>query len=301
MDAFLDKIIRDFLGLYGVVGVIGLIVFLTLLQNSRKLFNWIEDITYEKRDVILKRLEILLVEIPAEKVTLILLAFALVPGTLLFSIFAIQGMIIFGIFLGLAFGFIGWKLPLPIINLMIDKRIEAYQDQMVDGLNLLANGIRAGLSLPQSLAMVVDELKAPISEEFNLVLQQNKIGVPLDECFESLNQRMPTEDNQMFVTSISVLRETGGNLAETFDTIVGVVRERVRLNQKIQTFVAQGKMQGGTIMSMPYLLFLYQYSQDPDTMNLMFTTPVGIAMLIIALGFNLTGGFIILKLIKIKV
>ena len=93
-------------------------------------------------------------------------------------------------------------------------------------------------SVPQSLAMVVDEMPAPVSQEFNVILQQNKIGVPLEECFENLAVRIPTEDNDMFVSSINILRETGGNLAETFDTIVNVIRERVRIKQKIDTLTA---------------------------------------------------------------
>lgn len=122
------------------------------------------------------------------------------------------------------------------------------QGQLVDGLNLISSGLRAGLSLPQSMGMVVEELPQPISQEFNLVLQQNRLGIPLDEALDNLNERLSLQDLQMFVSSVSILRETGGNLPETFDTISDVIRERVRLDQKIQTFVAQGKLQGGDSM-----------------------------------------------------
>ena len=120
------------------------------------------------------------------------------------------------------------------MDYLVNARIKKYRGQMVDALNLLSNGLRAGLSLPQSVGMVVDELPNPVAQEFNLILQQNKIGVPLEECFEDLIKRVPTEDNEMFVTSVNILRETGGNLAETFDTIAGVIRERVRLQQKLR-------------------------------------------------------------------
>ncbi|MCE3012327.1 MAG: type II secretion system F family protein, partial [Proteobacteria bacterium] len=179
--------------------------------------------------------------------------------------------------------------------------VKKYQDQMVDGLNLLANGIRAGLSMPQAIGMVVDELPPPISQEFNLILQQAKIGVPLEEALENLNKRVKTQDNEMFVTSVNILRETGGNLAEVFDTIVFVVRERVRLQQKIETFVAQGMFQGIVIFAMPYAQILINSVSDPEYARLMFTKPLGIIMFLLIVVFSGLGLWVIMKIVDIKV
>ena len=155
--------------------------------------------------------------------------------------------------------------------------------------------------MPQSLAMVVDEMPAPISEEFNVILQQNKIGVPLEECFENLSVRMPTEDNDMFVSSVNILRETGGNLAETFDTIVGVIRERIRIKQKIDTLTAAGLFQGYTIAAMPFAIGALFASSDPVGFKMMIGYPVGIAMIIAAIISDAIGLFIIMKIVKIKI
>jgi len=155
--------------------------------------------------------------------------------------------------------------------------------------------------LPQSLGMVVDEMPQPISQEFNMILQQNKIGVPLEECFDGLVKRIPTEDNEMFVASVNILRETGGNLAEVFDTIVTVIRERVRLKQKIDTYIAQGMFQGATIFAMPWAIGVIFAFNDPEMMKPMFTHPLGWVALFLILGFDLAGGFVILKIVKIKV
>ena len=78
----------------------------------------------------------------------------------------------------------------------------------------------------EALSMVADEMPDPISSEFNMILSQNRIGVPIEECFENLAERVKTQDNDMFVSSVNILRETGGNLAETFDTIIGVIRRK---------------------------------------------------------------------------
>ena len=90
-----------------------------------------------------------------------------------------------------------------------------------------------------------------------MILQQNKIGVPLEECLDNLAKRVPTQDNDMFVASVNILRETGGNLAEVFDTIVFVIRERVRLKQKIDTYVAQGMFKGRQFSVCHLLLVLF--------------------------------------------
>jgi tight adherence protein B len=165
----------------------------------------------------------------------------------------------------------------------------------------LANGIRAGLSMPQAIGMVVDELPPPVSQEFNLILQQAKIGVPLEEALENLNKRVKTQDNEMFVTSVNILRETGGNLAEVFDTIVFVIRERVRLQQKIETFIAQGMFQGLVIFAMPYAQIAINGSSDTEYLRLMFTTPVGIIMFILIVIFSGLGLWVITKIVNIKV
>ena len=183
---------------------------------------------------------------------------------------------------------------------MVQRRIKAYKLQMTDALQLLSNGLRAGQSLPQACAMVVDELPKPVSQEFGMILQQNRIGVPLEECFENLAKRIPTLDNQMFVSSINILRESGGNLSEVFDTICGVIRERIRLEQKVDTATAQGRMQGLVIFMMPFAVTILYGLQDPDSVLRMFTHPLGLVIIFIAMVLNVAGGYFILKIVKIK-
>ena len=171
---------------------------------------------------------------------------------------------------------------------------------MTDALQLLSNGLRAGQSLPQACAMIVDELPKPVSDEFGMILQQNRIGVPLEECFDNLVKRIPTLENKMFVSSINILRESGGNLSEVFDTICSTIRERVRLEQKIDTATAQGKMQGMVIFMKPFAVTLLYAVQDPKSVTQMFTTPIGLIIVFFAMVLNVAGGFFIMKIVKIK-
>lgn len=289
------------LGKNGIMGVIGTVIFLYCFKYSVNIFDWIEKQTFGTKEYILEKFELLFIDVKHQHVTYVLFGLSLGLGGLTFLLLGLIGHWVLGLILGIIVGYLGFKIPRPIVNFMVKKRIKAYSDQMVDGLTLLSNGIRAGLSVPQSLGMIVSEMPKPISQEFGLMLQQNRVGVSLEDCFDNLAKRIPTEDNDMFVSSVNILRETGGNLAETFDTIVDVIRERVRLQQKVDTFTAQGMFQGMTIFFMPFGIGAIYYSSDPDTMSLMFTTPIGWALFFVALFLDLLGGIIILKIVQIKV
>lgn len=291
----------DVLGQKGVLVAIGLLFFAVTYKYSQRLFAWVEDQTYGTRDYLMQKFEIMHIEVAPNRVTIGLLAISFGLGFFVFGIFALFGKFILGAFLGGVLAFIGWKAPRPIVDYLEKKRVKLYQSQMVDALNLLANGIRAGLSMPQAIGMVVDEMPPPVSQEFNLILQQAKIGVPLEEALENLNKRVKTQDNEMFVTSVNILRETGGNLAEVFDTIVFVIRERVRLQQKIETYVAQGMFQGLVIFAMPYAQIAINGSSDPEYLTLLFTTPIGIIMFLLIVVFSGLGLFVIMKIVDIKV
>ncbi len=289
------------LGKSGLIMLVGALIFFLSYRYSVNIFEWLEHKTYGTRSYISEKLEFLFIDIPQEKLTMILLGASVGVGLLFFLLLGMLGKWLVGAILGSILSFIGFKAPKIIVDFLVEKRIKAYSLQMVDALQLLSNGIRAGLSVPQAIGMIVDEMPAPISQEFNIILQQNRIGMPLEECFDNLAKRVPLEDNDMFVSSVNILRETGGNLAETFDTIVDVIRERVRLQQKVDIYTAQGMFQGMAIGSMPYLLGFVYFIQDPKSMTPLFTTPLGLIMLLVAVGFDLAGIYVILKIVKIKI
>ncbi len=296
----MDVIFLKVLGRNGVIILIGIIVFYFTSRNSESLFEWIEQKTFGMRDFILEKCEFLFYKIEPEKVTYALLGLTFGGALLLFSLFTFTGSITLGVIFGGLFLVFGWQIPKPIMNKLVERRKRKFQSQMVDGLNLMSSGLRAGLSLPQAFGMVVEELPDPIAQEFNLVLQQNRLGVSLDESLDNLNKRMGLIDVEMFTTSIGILRETGGNLTETFDTISEIIRERVRLEQKITSYVSAALFQGRALCLMPFFLLLAYGSTDPKSVKLMFTNPFGLAILAFVVGLVFLGGFFMNKIVKIK-
>ncbi|TDJ05736.1 MAG: hypothetical protein E2O68_06035 [Deltaproteobacteria bacterium] len=294
--------ILKILGQNGIALVIGLMVFVPVFRNAQKLFIWVEDQTIGVRNFILESLEKLFIEISPEKITYGLIGMAIFSFLLMVVLFGfIMGAWGISVVMGLLAAFLSFKIPKPVLNYMIEKRIKEYSGQMVDSLTLLSNGIRAGLSMPQALGMVAAEMPAPTSQEYNLILQQQRIGVTLEECLENLAARIPTEDNEMFVTGVNILKETGGNLSETFDTIVTVIRERIRIAQKIEQYTASGMFQGMTIAAMPFGIGGIYAATDPGSMERVFAHPLGIALMVAAVVLDGIGFFIILKIVKIKV
>ncbi|OFZ69513.1 MAG: hypothetical protein A3K03_05295 [Bdellovibrionales bacterium RIFOXYD1_FULL_44_7] len=127
------------------------------------------------------------------------------------------------------------------------------------------------------------------------------MGVSLEEAFNNLSKRIVADDVEMFVTSINILKETGGNLAETFDTIVTTIRERIKVEKKIAAMVAQGFYQGMLVMSIPPLLGFVFYQSDPEFMAPLFTTTIGWIIVMAIFLLEAAGFFVIMKIIKIDI
>jgi tight adherence protein B len=184
---------------------------------------------------------------------------------------------------------------------MFNRRVEMFNYQMIDGLGLMANGMKSGLSIVQALGMVKNEMPNPLGQEFDYVLKQQLLGVSVEDAFQNLAKRIPSEDVNMFVTSVVILKETGGNLAETFETIVLVIRERVKIEKKISAMMRQNLAQGTIVFMMPYAMIAMFYFSDPDFLTPMFQDPIGWVMIAAATILQWIGGFMIYKLVQIKV
>lgn len=195
----------------------------------------------------------------------------------------------------------GWSMPRKVINHMWKRRLDKLDVQMIDGLTLMSNALKSGLSLPQAMEMVRDELGNPISQEFGLVLDHQRLGATIEESLRSMEERLQTEDIRIIVTSIIILRESGGNLSETLDTIAYTIRERQKVLDRIKTLTAQGVYQGIIITCMPFVLGLILYFMDPELISRMWKTPIGWILIFVMLFLQIVGAILIRKIVMIKV
>ena len=148
---------------------------------------------------------------------------------------------------------------------------------------------------------VIEIMGNPISQEFRQVITQHQFGQSFEDALLDLGERIPRPDVQMFVTAINILKETGGNLAETFETIVTTIRERQKVEKKIQALTAQGLMQGLIVTMIPFILAAVFLVIDPNYIKPMFNTTLGLVLLFAMLGLQIIGGVLIKKIVTIKV
>lgn len=206
-----------------------------------------------------------------------------------------------GILVGLVWPLMMSRVPGVLARAYHKRRVGRFGYQLIDALTLMSNGLRSGLNISQVIDLVSQEMPNPISQEFKLILSETQLGTSIEEAFNGLAKRIPTEDVEMLATAINILRETGGNLAETFDTITHTIRERIKIKNKISALVTQGIVQGAIIMMLPFGLAIMLYMVDPAQVEPMFTTPLGLAMVGGMLFLQLLGGLAIWKIIDIKV
>jgi tight adherence protein B len=279
--------------------LMGLCIFVASFFFSERILNYLYEKSLGSRQYVLDKLELMFVETNPKKVTLTMLCLSFGIGFLVFI--AVFPNLIAGFLLGSLVTIAGWQLPKYLVDYLFEKRCTKLVDQMVDGLTIMSNGIRAGLGITQSMERVVDNMPSPIRQEFGLVLSQIKLGLSVEEALSNLGNRIPVADVQMFVTAINILKETGGNLAETFTTMVETLRERQKIHKKIEALTAQGVTQGVIITMVPFILLLVFAVVDPGFVKPLFTTTLGVIFLILMLGLQIIGGLMIRKIVKIKV
>ena len=282
-----------------LIPAVGICAFVITYLWSEKIIQFTYKKSIGQREEIIRLLDSMFVDINEKRITILLSLLSFGLGAIFFLLF--WPNVLVGALFAVIMTFVGWNLPLILIKSIYEKRQAKFVDQMVDGLTIMANGIKSGLSVTQSMERVVENLKNPISQEFELVLSQIRIGSSVEEALSELAVRIPKADVQMFVTAINILKETGGNLAETFSTIVMVIRERQKIEKKIQALTAQGITQGLIITMVPFALMGVLMIVDPNFIKPMFNTTLGLILLFAMLSLQIIGGLMIRKIVNIKV
>jgi tight adherence protein B len=214
------------------------------------------------------------------------------------------GYAIGGPLLLLVMGLGGFFLPSTAIKHYRKKRIEKFNGQLVDALQQMSNALKAGLTFAQAIEAIARESLPPIQQEFGLFVKEVKLGVSLDDALMNMARRVGSDDLELVATSTNIARSLGGNMSEMFETISATIRERFRLEGKIDAITSQGRMQGWIVASMPLVLGLVLNYMRPDLMQPMFEGEkwwFGY-LLIIGIGIMETIGILVIqKIVNIDV
>lgn len=195
------------------------------------------------------------------------------------ALFFLLGLMAINLIAAVLFAAAAFFAPRMWFNIAREQRTLAFTLQLVDGLDLMANSLKAGMTLPQAMELVVKEMAPPISQEFGRVLQEYRLGTDFDEALQNLATRLGSRDLDMLVNSIMITRRSGGNIGEIFSKIAVTIRERGRIEGKIRALASTGNMQALVMSAMPFGLMLVLYFMDPIHVQLLFGTTVGLIAL----------------------
>ena len=188
----------------------------------------------------------------------------------IFGDFEDYGGMFRGAFFGVIFALIALAAPRVALHIIKLRRLERFNMQLLDSLLSMSNALRAGFSILQAFETVVRERRNPISQEYGLFLQQIRLGVRFEDALNQMEQRVGSEDLTLMVVSIETARLTGGNLTEVFEKIAATIRERMRIQGRIRSLTAQGRLQGIIVGAMPFVLMVVLTMLDPVMMGNFF-------------------------------
>lgn len=203
--------------------------------------------------------------------------------------------------LAVIIGLVAFPMPGLVVQVLKKRRDKLFNRQLVDALVAMGNALRAGFSLPLAFELLAREMPNPMGQEMRLMTQQMRVGVTMEDALRELYRRMPSEDLDLLISSILISREVGGNLTEIFDNIADTVRERHRLEGKIASLTAQGKLQGIVVAMLPVAIGIFMYVFNPSLMQPMFQHWLGIVMMIFTGILIVIGTFFIYRVTKIDI
>lgn len=274
-------------------------VFISAFFGWEYVVNFVKRTAFASKDEIKRKLDLIYVEVEEDKLSMFLLMSSYGLGAAFFLLFLPN--IVAGLIMGGVVTVAGLKIPALIIDSLYQKRCQKVVDQMLDGMTIMANGTKAGNPPSVAMGRVIENIKGPLAQEFNLVKNKEHLGMSFEEALVEMSERVPMPDVQMFVMSVNILKETGGKIDQTFETINKVIRERQKLEKKISAMTAQGVMQGIIITLIQFILIAFFWFADRAYIEPMFSTSMGLLLLGIIFTLQVVGGIMIKKIVTIKV
>jgi tight adherence protein B len=196
---------------------------------------------------------------------------------------------------------LGFFLPTGLVRAVRRRRRGRFDAQLTGALQQLSNCLRAGLTLQQGIDQVGRESRPPLQQEFGLFGKEVKLGVAPEEALAAIAHRVGSEDMELVATSANIARQMGGNMAEMLETIAATIRERFRLEGRIDALTSQGKLQGAIVSALPPCIGLGFAWLRPDLVAPMFEGPFGYGVVAAVALLEAIGFLLIRRIVGIDV
>lgn len=189
-------------------------------------------------------------------------------------------------------------LPHLYVNLRISRELKAFSAEFPNAVDVIVRGVKSGLPFGDCLRIIAAEGQEPVKSAFKAVVEDQTIGIPIDEAVQRMVQRFPLPETNFLAIVINVQSKTGGNLTEALSNLSTVLRERKKMRSKIKAVSSEAKASAGIIGSLPVIVASGVYLTSPDYISLLFTTVIGNVVLAIAALWMIIGILIMRKMIN---
>lgn len=206
-----------------------------------------------------------------------------------------------GMAVGLIAGALAYHGPGHFIKIRKTRRRDKFNEQLVDALVNMSNALKSGFSIIQAFESIVKDGQKPIAQEFDVCLQQTRVGVSFSDALMGMEERVGSDDLTLMVLSIETARKTGGNLTEIFETIAHTIRERMRIEMRIKTLTAQGRLQGTIVSIMPIVIGGIVTMLRPQMMMPFLFSKLGVIIIGIIITQIFCGAMVIRKIMRVDV
>ncbi len=218
-----------------------------------------------------------------------LLGFALAPG------------ILPRFFVGAVFGGLAWYAADRYLDFQWQRYQREFEEQLPDMVGVVSNAVKSSFSVQQALDLVTSEFNDPMAAEVTEVLQEIRMGLPFEEALGNWGERLDNDDLDIFVTALVIQRQTGGNLSEVLENLAGTMRERRRIQGQIRTLTTQGRFSGTILTFLPVGLYVVLYILAPERMGVLFSDPLGWALIAVCATMILIGSLIVRRIVTLDV
>ena len=195
----------------------------------------------------------------------------------------------------------GGTIPVMVAVQKKRRRLAQFEKQFPDALDILTGALRAGLAFSGAIQVVAEECPKPVSKEFTIVFEENRLGLDMKEALRHLASRVDSAELRMFVTAVILQRETGGNLSEILESTANVIRERFRILGEVRALTASQRFSGMVLSILPLAMAGLVTVMAPEYMKTLLEDPMGPHMIVGALTLQVVGFLIIRRIVAIKV
>jgi len=214
--------------------------------------------------------------------------------------FAVVAKILASSLMGLGAAIVAASLPILYVRHAAAKRLQVFEEQFPEAIDLIARALRAGHALTTSLQLVGDEVPAPVGTEFKLLFERQNYGMSLVDALKAFADRVPILDARFFVTTLLTQREMGGNLSEVLENLATVIRERFKVKRQVRVVSAHGRITGVVLGALPPSVAFVLAVIAPEHIRLLIDDPIGRAMLISGIVLQCIGVFFIRRIVRVE-